>query len=311
MSEKEVTASTGALFGALWKPYDDEIFEQSVGLFRKRFEANGFDLGWLKGKKCLDVGCGGGRYCVAMAREGAGEVVGVDVGAEGLEDARRRARDYPQVSFQYGSALELPFGDGEFDFVLSSGVLHHTAYPEAGFREVCRVLRPGGKLYLLLYSTGGVRWPAVMDYRGALKGVSADELKEVMTAGEFPANKVRTIVDDLKAPIMNFYTWEYVEKQLRANGIGNIERWTAGRFDHEESLSDMIEDMEWFRRCFELGSSAGASSAAFGKALGICDEYLAAMRKLDELAESGGMEKSAAERVIIGCGHHRLIGEKA
>ena len=72
----ELETRTGRLFGDLWHYLDDEQFEQSVALFASRFEANGFDLSWFEGKKCLDVGCGGGRYTIAIGRLGAGQVVG-------------------------------------------------------------------------------------------------------------------------------------------------------------------------------------------------------------------------------------------
>ena len=57
-------------------------------LFTKRAHANNFDLEWLKGKTCLDAGCGSGRYSVALAVHGAKEITAVDVSATGLETAR-------------------------------------------------------------------------------------------------------------------------------------------------------------------------------------------------------------------------------
>ena len=114
---KNIEARTGRLFGDLWHKLDDEQFEQSVALFARRFEANGFDLSWLKGKRCLDAGCGGGRYSIAMARLGAREVIGVDVSEQGIENARLRGRDLSNLRFKVASVLELPFEDDSFDFV--------------------------------------------------------------------------------------------------------------------------------------------------------------------------------------------------
>ncbi len=51
--------ATGSLFGDLWHRYGDDLFENSVNLFTARFKANGFDLKWFRGKRCLDAGCGG------------------------------------------------------------------------------------------------------------------------------------------------------------------------------------------------------------------------------------------------------------
>ena len=80
------TRATAEVFGPLWERYDDRLFEESVGLFARRFEANGFDLGWFAGKRALDVGCGGGRYTIAMARLGA-NAIGCDIAPRGLADA--------------------------------------------------------------------------------------------------------------------------------------------------------------------------------------------------------------------------------
>ena len=90
---------------------------------------------FFTGKRCLDVGCGGGRYSLAMARMGAKSVVGVDVSESGLTDAAMRAErmGYANVTFKQASALELPFADAEFDFVCCSGVLHHTR----GVEQAC------------------------------------------------------------------------------------------------------------------------------------------------------------------------------
>lgn len=133
---KQIIKKTGKLFGDLWWRYDDKLFNESVELFYKRFEAKGFDLRWFKGKKCLDAGCGGGRYAIAMAKLGAEKVIGCDISTGGLADAHRRAADLPNIEFEKASVLELPYTDESFDFVCCSGVLHHTKDPAKGLSEL-------------------------------------------------------------------------------------------------------------------------------------------------------------------------------
>ena len=60
-TENATGNTTGALFGNLWKDLSLDQFRESVELFTKRAHANNFDLEWLKGKTCLDAGCGSGR----------------------------------------------------------------------------------------------------------------------------------------------------------------------------------------------------------------------------------------------------------
>jgi len=93
----------------------------------------------------LDVGCGPGTITVGLARR-AGRVVGVDMSAEMVgESSDLAAREgVANVSFEAGSAYELPFDGGGFDVVYAHQVLQHLADPVAALREFRRVLRPGG-----------------------------------------------------------------------------------------------------------------------------------------------------------------------
>lgn len=90
----DLEKQTGVLFGSLWTSLSDEHYKDSVELFTKRAVANQFDLGWLKGKKCLDAGCGSGRYSVALALHGANSITAIDVSESGLKEATRRAIDF-------------------------------------------------------------------------------------------------------------------------------------------------------------------------------------------------------------------------
>ena len=112
-----VERETGALFGKLWGALSDTQYRDSVELFRKRAISNGFDLEWLRNKKCLDVGCGSGRYSVAMAIHGASQITAIDISESGLNEARSRAKNFESILFKQASILDLPFNDMTFDFV--------------------------------------------------------------------------------------------------------------------------------------------------------------------------------------------------
>ena len=75
----------------------------------------------FRGRGCLDAGCGGGRNSIAMARLGAARVTGIDLGVQGLEDARA-ARRILQRRIQHVSILDIPFPDATFDVVWCAGV---------------------------------------------------------------------------------------------------------------------------------------------------------------------------------------------
>ena len=93
----------------------------------------------------LDVGCGPGTITLGLARR-AGRVVGVDMSPEMVEacGALATREGVANVSFEAGSAYELPFDGDAFDVVYAHQVLQHLADPVAALREFRRVLRPGG-----------------------------------------------------------------------------------------------------------------------------------------------------------------------
>ena len=108
------------------------------------------------GKAILDAGCGTGEYSCWYAKHG-GHVTGVDLSESSLEMASHYAHreGIKHITFDKQSVLKLPFSDGSFDYVTSMGVLHHTPDPIGGFRELCRVLRPGGVILVSLYNKFG------------------------------------------------------------------------------------------------------------------------------------------------------------
>ena len=306
---------TGRLFGDLWHRYDDELFEESVALFARRFEANGFDLSWFRGKRCLDAGCGGGRYSIAMARLGAEEVIGCDVSSEGIRDCRRRATGMRAVSFEVASVLQLPFANESFDFVCSSGVLHHTADPAQGLREITRVLRPGGRVFLLLYGARGLRWPTIIALRPYAHALGYAAVDYAMREAELPANKQRTFLDDLFVPLIAFYEWADVHRMLADNGYSDITRWERGKLDHEASVEVQRAELEQLGRIFETGvrkevpgfkdhlEAARAASGAISAAVATLDLTVADY-------ERGRLKRQELEKIVFGAGHHRVLAVK-
>lgn len=88
-------------------------------------------------KSILDVGCGTGRALEWYTREVPGaSVAGIDPSPDMLARARERA---PEADCRVGSAQSLPFDDGQFDLVCSTGILHHVKDPDRCIREMFRV----------------------------------------------------------------------------------------------------------------------------------------------------------------------------
>jgi ubiquinone/menaquinone biosynthesis C-methylase UbiE len=308
----EVEARTGQLFGDLWHKLDDEQFEQSVDLFASRFAANGFDLSWFAGKTCLDVGCGGGRYTIAMGRLGAVRAVGCDLSEEGLADARSRATGMANVAFEQASALNLPFHDGSFDFVCCSGVLHHTTDADKGLDELTRVLLPGGKLYLLLYGSGGLRWAASGALRPVAQELGYDFMDRAVEKAGLPANNRRNFLDDFFVPIITFVDWETLCSKLETRGFEHIKRWEKGRFDHEANPSLQCEEIEKMVRIFQAAAdlAKGGNQELAGRGLATAEDFLTRTKAQITAHEKDEISQAELEQTVIGEGNHRVLAVK-
>jgi uncharacterized protein len=107
------------------------------------------DLAALRpGERLVDLGCGRGHDLVrAAALVGeAGSVVGVDATARMVEAARRQTSALPQVRVLEGDLAAVPLPDGCADAVISNCAINHARDKAAVFREISRLLAPGGRL---------------------------------------------------------------------------------------------------------------------------------------------------------------------
>jgi 2-polyprenyl-6-hydroxyphenyl methylase/3-demethylubiquinone-9 3-methyltransferase len=97
-----------------------------------------------RGKKTLDVGCGGGLLAEEFARLGC-EVTGIDPSAKSLETARAHAKATGlAIDYRQASGESLPFPDEAFDIVYCCDVLEHVQDLGKVIAEISRVLKPGG-----------------------------------------------------------------------------------------------------------------------------------------------------------------------
>ena len=109
--------------------------------------------GAVDGAMVVDACCGTGDLSIAFARSGA-RVVGVDFTHEMVARAPRKLRDASdKVSFIHGDALCLPVRDGAADVASVAFGIRNVADPDEGLRELRRVLRVGGRVLVLEFST--------------------------------------------------------------------------------------------------------------------------------------------------------------
>jgi len=102
------------------------------------------------GETVLDLGSGGGIDCFLAARKVGpeGRVIGVDMTPEMIRLARENAEKsgLKNVEFRQGEIEKLPLDDGSVDAVISNCVINLSPDKERVFREIYRVLKPGGRM---------------------------------------------------------------------------------------------------------------------------------------------------------------------
>ena len=110
------------------------------------------------GERILDMGTGPGEPAITIAREvgASGHVTGIDLSENMVSIAQRvaRARGLSNVEFQTMDCGDLEFPDETFDAVVSSFGFQIFTDPETAAREARRVLRPGGRIAVSVWSTG-------------------------------------------------------------------------------------------------------------------------------------------------------------
>ncbi len=186
----DLKRSTSNLYSELWRGFDGEtLAEESVTLLERRMERQIIETG-IVGKEVLDMGCGSGRYSIALAKVGAKRVFGVDVQAKSFAAADRYARSQGlPVEFREENVLQLNFKDESFDFVFCNGVLHHTSSIEQGLREIKRVLRRSGRAFLYLYGAGGIFWNTRSILRKIFQKIPFPYTKSVLNLIGTPSNR--------------------------------------------------------------------------------------------------------------------------
>jgi demethylmenaquinone methyltransferase/2-methoxy-6-polyprenyl-1,4-benzoquinol methylase len=155
-SEADKARYVRRMFDAIAPRYDLTNTLISAGLHLRWKRATAALAQVPSGGRGLDVCCGTGDLALLLARHAGphGRVLGVDISEEMLHVARRKAAGLgPRVEFALGNAEALGLPDASFDGATVGFGIRNTVHPEAALREILRVLRPGGRLAILEFST--------------------------------------------------------------------------------------------------------------------------------------------------------------
>jgi ubiquinone/menaquinone biosynthesis C-methylase UbiE len=239
--KRAVEGKTQRVYGMLWDKFEPEIYtKEAHEILMDRFRKSVFDFSELKNKVVLDMGCGSGRYSIALSMTGAQKVYGIDLGKKSIERAAEIAKraGVKNVEFQVGDVLNLPFKKDFFDFVFCNGVLHHTENMERGIQEVYRVLKPEGTAFLYLYADGGIFWYSREKMRQVMQKIPQEYTMAVLDLIGMPQNRF-IFTDNWYVPIERHTTRKYLEDYLKKVGFSSVIKHISSRATDLDSASIM------------------------------------------------------------------------
>lgn len=192
-----------------------------------------------EGQVVLDLGSGAGFDCFLAARKVGkrGKVIGVDMTPAMVEKARENAEkgEYNNVEFRLGEIENLPVADSSVDVVISNCVVNLSPDKKRVFREVFRVLKPGGRMVVsdivLLKPLPDCIKDSVEAYVGCLSGAMIrDEYIQAINSAGFSRVEVvgetsfsldcmrndptaKAVIEDEKIPADK---WDSIEGSVRS-----------------------------------------------------------------------------------------------
>jgi ubiquinone/menaquinone biosynthesis C-methylase UbiE len=183
-----------------------------------------------RGRRLLEVGVGAGTDHLRFARSGA-SCTGIDLSDVSLETTRRRLLAEGLASdLRVADVEDLPFPADSFDLAYSWGVIHHTPDTPRAALEILRVLRPGGRLCVMVYNrhslVAGQAWLLHAALRGrptrSLTDVLAHHMESPGTKG-YTADEARALFRGARETSVETVVTPY---DMRVGRRRFLPRWT-------------------------------------------------------------------------------------
>jgi len=195
--DEAVPKNTGPIQAAWASPIGSMLYDNAQALSRRLISAMQYPVEWLNippGGVALDVGSGPGNVTASLADGGGpdGLALGVDISEPMLARAVRNEAG-PQVGFIRADAQRLPLRDNTVDVVVSMAVLQLIPNPAAALAEIARVLRPRGRLAIMVPTAGRAAriWKMLPNVGAHVFG--EDEVGDILEDNGFVSVRVKNV----------------------------------------------------------------------------------------------------------------------
>ena len=177
---------------------------------------------WFRDKEVLDAGCGNGRWTYGLLKLGS-RVTALDASENACRGVRHQFLNEPRLEVVQADLLALPeqITRRRFDLVFSWGVLHHTGDTGLALKNLCRLVKPDGIVYVYLYGQESYSWPTRLKIgmaRSLLLPFSPP-VKNKILSYLYSAERVHNKFDLLSPPINDRLTEGQVKEWFQEAGF--------------------------------------------------------------------------------------------
>lgn len=216
------------LFQNLWIKFSEEDYKKRVEQYVYRLKINKVGP-FIKGKKCIDFGCGHGNFANALLEVGASYVLGIDYGKDSISYCRKATERLKNrnIEFDLKTVYDTGMEDGSFDFAVQNGVFHHVDNEDRAYGEVYRVLKPGAWFWVYTDGENSIQSEIQDSAARILSKYSFFEVSKILDTMGLSIGKRYHIGDSLQATYRHSNLEDMVTR-LEGYGFGNYRRLFGG-----------------------------------------------------------------------------------
>lgn len=184
-----------------------------------------------------DIGCGAGTQCMMWAEAGH-NVRGLDINENLVELGKKRSAERNlNIDFFVGSATKLPFEDQCVDVCLVPELLEHVAEWEKCLDECCRIVRPGGTMYL---STSNYLCPVQQEFDLPMYSWYPAPLKRYFE--KLSVTSRPELVNHAQYPAVHWFSYYSLKRAFSKRGFQTLDRFDCIDRDKMGGLGKAVVD---------------------------------------------------------------------